>query len=312
MIPWFLSTVALAGGFYHPNDVAMASAQYARATDASATAFENAQDTSMQFAHGVNAYEASLDLLGSRAPASERKRHQRLSAEFNDSFAAMSDFATVLADDYDRVFTEAMDRAVAANAPDAVLCEGSIASGPALPGIRPRFEANPDCEGTDHNPTVVAAMDADPTLISDLDELIGRAWPPFRLPTDKQEAIGDGSWIEVWAFFRTAAPDALAQIQHADDEARLPLEAALENGADPSSLVSSAVSITGQTADARAALADATFQAAAKLSLQWAKSGESFSWCANPRVLGGCDGNDGTKTLGKKLVDHPKVARSLP
>ena len=155
MIALFLSS-ALAGGTYHPDDIAALSQAFARAAEA-APLYEEAEAASRMVASSLATYQQSLDLLGERAPAAERERLEGLWTAYGREQAELQSFAGALMEDFDTVFTAAMERAAGAH-PDAVMCERSIRKA-GLPGMPGREEANPGCQGEDLSPTIAAAMD---------------------------------------------------------------------------------------------------------------------------------------------------------
>ena len=311
MIAWLLTTTALAGGHFHPDAIAGQSKAFARAAEA-APAYEAAEGTSQSIARALESYESNLDLLGERAPAAERERLDQIRTTWGREQAELSDFASALMEDFDMVFTAAMERALEAH-PEARMCEATLRES-SLPGMPAREKSNPDCTGEDLNPGLAAAMDADPALASQIEELLSRSWPAMTTPDQPQPAIGDtGSWVAVDRFFSEAATPALKAIYQADEDARLPIAAALEDGADPASQLDKARAITEQTAARRAALAAPVLAAADKLASKLTRKGQpSISWCANPIAFGGCEGDNATGELSDALLRDKKVSRALP
>jgi hypothetical protein len=310
VIALWLTLSAMAGGHYHPDAIAGASQAFARASEA-APLYEEAESASRGVALGLQTYEENLDLLGDRAPAAERERMENIRQSFGREQAALAEFAGRLMEDFDMVFTQAMERAVAAH-PDAQMCEATIRKA-ALPGMPAKEEANPDCTGEDLNGTIAAAMDADEALSGQIDELLGREWPTITVPDDPQNPIGSELWVTVDRFFGKAAKPSLRAIRDRDEAARLPIAAALEEGADPKSQLEEAQKITAETAAARASLAAPVFAAADKFSAKRAKKGHGpIGWCANPVELGGCKGENASGDLTDLLLGDKKVSKALP
>ncbi|MCO4744111.1 MAG: hypothetical protein KC912_04945 [Proteobacteria bacterium] len=306
-----LATTAFGGGYFHPDDLAGASTSFARASEA-APIYEEAESTSRDMAASLTLYEENLDLLGDRAPAAERERLATLLKAYNREQAQLQAFAGALMEDFDQVFTGAMERAVAAH-PDAVLCE-TVVRTRALPGMPAKEEANPDCKGENLNAAISAAMDADPVLTGAIDELLGREWPAITQPTDAQAPIGgESSWVSVDRFFEEGAKASLTTIRRDDENDRLPIAAALEEGADPASQLELAHQITEKTAARRASFAAPVFAATDKALAKRAKKGKTTaSWCANPSTLGGCTGENANREMLEALLGDKKVAKALP
>lgn len=307
------ATPAAAGGYYHPADVAQASATYARAAESAAGQYDGHAAAAERVAAALAQYEEALDLLGAAAPAGERDRLQELTLTFNREFAALQSFANYMVEDFDNVFVGAMERAVAGL--DASQCEGQIPVGPAMPGIPQRYQANPECQGDDLNATIAGKMDADAELTKAIDEIVSIEWPAITQASDAQAVVGSGDrYVHVGALLHASSADALRQILREDEDARLDFQAAIEMGADKEerrSLVSQAEAVTAATAGKRASLAGPVLEAADAALEKLAKKGEpATGWCANPSVLGGCSGTDGTGQLVPVLLDDKKVRKA--
>ena len=313
MLGVLLVLPALAGGHYDPVEVARQSEAYARAADAAGAAFKERSSQVEVVAAGLVAYEEALDLLGSRAPADQRDRQAALEKAFFREKAVLEAFAGTMMDDFDTEFSNAVTRAT----PDgAVACQTMIPTGKALPGMPAPMKKNPDCEGEDHSSAIAAKIDADPTLTKAIDEILAIEWPAITLPTEPQAPVGPAErWLAVQPFFRKVAGSALKRIDQADDDARLPIYAALKD--DPSleaqrALVDDAKAIDRKTAEARAGVAEPVLTAIDGWNAKKAKKDLDVGLCANPIPFGGCTGKDATSEIGAMLREDKKVARTLP
>lgn len=315
---WLLTSLALAGGTFDPNDIAGASKLYAEAGGSAGQTFQELDDRQSSIAGALRDYQQALDLLGERAPAAERERLDALEKEFNREQAVLGAFASTMMEDFDLEFTAAMERAIAAEGGDLVQCERMVASGPSLPGIPQRKSENPDCKGEDKSPAIAARMDADPALQKAVGEILALEWPALTIAEAPQAPVGGGSqWLGVTPFFQRHLRQALVRIQQADEEAREPFWAAIEDGAtkeERQQLLDKARQIDQVTANARRDLAApilaAVDEATAKLVKK--KKAEPTGWCANPALFGGCEGKDVTLSLGGEVAADKKVARLLP
>ena len=316
----FLLTLAATAfadpGYYHPNDIALQSQQYSRTTEVTATAFEGAQTKAMATANALNQWEEALDLLGETGKH-DRPGHTLAVEKYQQEFAILDDFANTMAEDFDKTVTAAMEKAITKVAPEAVECVGKIPTTRPLPGMRVPTKDNPDCSGVNHNQAIAQSLDTDETMISQLDEILGRSWPTITIPQQPQPPTAGEHYIDLLSFFETGALDLLRLMRTEDEEARLNIEVAIENGADPATLLPRSRELTQHTAARRAAFAAPILAATDKAMEKWAKKGDPVAgWCVNPPLFGGCVGQDVSRDyIGRLLEDKgvaSQIARSAP
>jgi hypothetical protein len=111
------------------------------------------------------------------------------------------------------------------------------------------------------------------------------------------------------------APDAVRAIDRADDEARVRIDASLEDGADAAelkALEADGQAIAAATRTRRAELAAPVLAAADAALAKWGKTDGATGWCAQPKPLGGCLGDDVTREVVDRLLEDKKVAKALP
>ncbi len=303
---------AAADGYWHPADLSAESQLFRRLNEGSLGPFDDRSRRADELAQALRDYALALDLLGARAPAEERARLDALEKQFHRDKAKVEAFASALVDDVDRTFQAAVERALAQMEGSYEVCERQIPAGPQVPGMRRRMQDNPACTGEDVNARLAALLDADPTLAAEVDEILALTWPAFTIEPEARPAVGgDDRWILVAPLFRRGATDALRRIDQADENARLPFQAAIEEGASKEELArlaTEAEKVDAATAAARAALGSPVLDAADKALSRW---GEAAGWCANPPALGGCAGEDATGALVPRLLDDPRVEKSL-
>jgi hypothetical protein len=306
---------AFAGGFYHPNDVAGQSLRFAEAQSRLTAPLEERQGAARTLSAALRSNREGLDLLGDRAPAEQIRRLQDAETAYLRQFNQLQTFADSLIGDFDDTLTAALDRALQAH-PGATKCVAEIAVGPRVPGMAGRTQANPECTGENLNAALAAAIDADPILAGALPAVVDRPWPNLGIDAASVDAVGTGSrYVHVQALIRAGANDALRRIEQADDDARVSIDAALEDGADAAELKAlegSGHDIASATRNQRAALAGPVLAAADVALSKWAKSDGPTAWCAQPQVLGGCVGTDATAALLDKLLADKKVQKALP
>ncbi len=303
-----LASLALAGGTWHPNDVAGASKRFASASERLMKPAGALQAQDAHAAAAVRAYRVAIDLVGPAAPAADRERLLALEADYFAQHNRAQAFLDGLVLAFDDAFSHAVEVAVA-GAKAGEPCERMIPVGRQLPGIRPRVEPNPACTGEDLNPAIAAAVDADAELGATLDQLLGQTFPGIALESKAMSAIGPGDrWLAVDVLFTQGAAEALSAIDKADDEARVEIEAAVEVGDEGKVLAmkGKATQIAANTARARAELATPVLAAAGKALGQ-----AGAAWCVNPSDLGGCVGADATRELVDLLLADPKTRRAL-
>lgn len=309
-----LATATAADGFYHPGDVAAASTRFAEAQGQLLAPLEARQATARQLSTALRSYREGLDALGTAAPADQVARLEALEQTYLRRFEALQQFADGLVGDFDDAFTAALDRAT--GGADLQVCAAEIAVGPKVPGMGGRTQANPACQGEARNTALAAAIDADPALAEALPGILGRPWPELALDVAPQPPVGAGErHVHLQALLEAGAGKALRTIDRDDDDARMAIEAELEDGADADelrALTATGEGIAAQTAARRAALAAPIVEAADKALAKWGAKEGATAWCVQPAPLGGCSGTDATAELVPRLVADKKVAKALP
>lgn len=310
---WFLlPSAALAAGFYHPDDVMGRSARFAEAAETFGPIYAEAERWTRGHAEALVRYEEALDLLGDRAPAEERERLRSLRVAFGEELAVQRGYFAGLSDTFEVAFEEALERAVTGRA-DLVVCRARRPVGRPLPGLPVRTRSNPECEGEDHNGALATAVDRDPQLERRLRSALASAPPAPRVLAEARPPVGTGDrTVRVGAFVREAAGEDLRRIRHEDEAARVPFEAAVEQGADLSALRSEARAVTERTAEDRASLAAPLLATAEEVFARWERKGEpATAWCPNPPLLGGCTVADATPELLPRLLDDRRMRKRI-
>lgn len=277
-----LAQLAAAADHYDPSALAGASRVFAEASEVSAPRFTAAQRDSSALADGLNAWAENLDLLGARAPADERTALDAATRAFGREQAVVGAFAQGLADGYDAAFQAAVARALRGREADACSARGVRT----MPGRASRA----DCPGQDLSAELAAAVDADPALRAALADLNARPWPAFTAPTAVGARVGpEGAPLfDLHAVARAHVGAQLDRVARADEEARLPIHAALEQGATGpqlDALRQQADAIDAKTAAARQGLFTALWS---RWDKDAAKGRAGAAWCPRPEVVGGC------------------------
>ncbi len=299
-------------GYYHPNDLTQASGALRAEAEQLSTAFESRQRALSAAARDLRAYREALDLLGDAAHPDDHDRLASLERDYHRQKAVLQVFADELVEDFDIAAKGAVQRA-AEPLGELVQCVAEIPDGPQVPGMRPRTKANPECTGTDMNPTMAQAMDQDAELGEALAALRERPWPDLQLESVPQRSSnGAERWVSFRTLLVTAADGPLRRIDQQDDELRMEIGAALEQeDVDLDALKAREAEIEQITATARRALASPVLQTATKRMVRW-KGGSELGWCAQPASFGGCTGIDATTEVVQRLMDDRKFVRVLP
>lgn len=315
---FFVATAfAAAPGHYHPEDIQVRSEVFMASAKRLQETFERRSRTLKTYARALNAYQEALDLLGERASEVERTRLDELQRAFARQGADLQLAADSLIEDFDTAMVGAMERA---SAPFGELqrCKATIpvpSEGPRIPGMAGKTKPNPECKGEDRNQAIATAMDHDEGLTSAIDAMMDREWPTVELPSAPQAPTpGDADeWVMARDLLTKVAGDGMKTIRRRDDERRDKIDAALESETeiDVEALRTEVRRIEQQTAKARASLAAPVLVAADERLAKKAK-GVTVGWCANPRTLGGCTGEDTTSSRVSLLVGDKKFMKAVP
>jgi hypothetical protein len=307
-----LATTAIAEpGFWHPNDVMPQSEAFKKINESALGPFEEKNRQAEQIGIALSRYQVALDLLGPAASDEERSRLDALEKTYRRERAVLEAFADTFITDVDDTFQGAVQRAVDTLEMEIEVCEAEVATGPQVPGIRLRTQPNPDCVGANMNRKIAQMLDIDEALAADVAEIIALDWPSFTKDTATVAPAGSGErWVSVSVLFRKGAKKTLRAIEQQEEQRRLKVHAAIEQGAEGEALEAlskQSDAIEAQSAASRAALAEPVFTAAEKAM---AKSG-GLGWCATPPMFGGCIGQDMTNELIGRLLDDKKVQKAF-
>ncbi|MFZ5478795.1 MAG: hypothetical protein ACOZNI_18630 [Myxococcota bacterium] len=300
-----LWAIALAGelAYYHPGDVAKKSARFAAVSEKMAPAYEDVQGAVARADAALLDLEYGVALLGDAAPAALATWAADTRKQVKGEMARVQKHADLLGEDYDRVFTAAMERALPAATKGYDVKECGATGVAAMMG-------RTTCQGKDLNGAIAAAMDQDAALQKELDDIARVEWPTVTLPKKAQGPValtGTARWVDGGALARQLP--GLERLRKASQEE---IGAALEDDEDPKR-VEKAQKLHAAWL---AALGEqgATLRAAAKASLErGAKKGgpAEVGWCGNPRALGGCEGEDATKAVIEALKADKKFWKDV-
>jgi hypothetical protein len=301
--------LAAAPGHWHPTDLAPLSTRFAETSSKLQVVLEDRESTAKTLADALLEYEEALDLMGDRATVAERTRCDAMQEQFKDHRLELQTFAEHLVEDYDAAFRRAVAKAAGPGFADLQECPSKIATGPSLPGMPGASSPNPDCEGPDLNQTFAKAVDADPDLERDLAEVLSRNWPEIEIRSEPQPPVDGTRWLMVRDLVVAVAKDTLTGIENSDSLARLDLaqRAAETDAAGLVGLRDELAKIETKTSDSRAALGGPILEAADGVL---AKKAPGTGWCANPRALGACTGDDAGADTLSTVAANKKVKKA--
>ncbi len=295
--------------YYHQADIGKESALFARAIEVSGSTADEKTALARKLSGALEEYRAALDILGPRGNKAEQDRHAELKKEYVREHAVMKAFAETMGDDFNTVFLEAMERAVK-KFPDTKPCASEVMI--STPGREPVYQPNTRCAGRSLNKEIAAIMDKDPVLLAEVEDIFKLKWPTVDLESAPQKPTVGKKYIRVHAFIKAVAGDALKEIELRDYNDRRPFYTAINTDKtveELGQLRDDAARVSAATATQRLGVAS-PFLVVAEAQLQkWAKDEGEIGWCANPTLLGGCEGEDVTMELVPRLLEVKKIKK---
>jgi hypothetical protein len=293
--------------YYHPDDVARASAAFKAASGAMGPAFEERMAQVSRTGSGLQDLEVAVGMLGADAPSSLTDWVASTRRTAIGESMRLQRHADLLTEDYARVFGDALARALPA------VGKGYAATECKAKGIAAMI-GRTQCTGVDLNPRLAAAIDADGTLGHALADIATVEWPSlttFSTPQAPIALTGTERWIDGGAVARAFVGKRVAA-------ARTLATDAAEEAADGAGSAADATRaaevwrahLSTDGAALRRHLSDALTRGARK------GGPAAVGWCGNPRALGGCAGEDVTSAIVAALKEDEKflkgIARDLP
>jgi hypothetical protein len=309
MLSLLLLGRALAGtpAFYHPDDIAAASAKFGAAADAVGPPFEAAEAVVTKLDGQLNRLETGVWLLGADAPEPLRTYADQARRSFTAQYLQLNAVAGKLQDDFGRVFGDALTRALpaATAGKDAKEC---TATGVAA------LVHHQTCAGENLNPALAKAIDADPQLDRDLAALDATKWPTITLEKAVQPVLAitgtarsaDLATVAnalIGAHLKARRDDLDANLEPLQEQIEEKDAAAITKGGELRKAFQAKVGEDGVAL--RAAVVEALARAEKK------GGPTQVGWCANPVELGGCGVPDVTESLLPLLQADKKLAKAL-
>lgn len=296
------SAVAAESGYYHPDDVARVSVAFKGASESMAPAFEERMAQVTRTGGALMDLEVGVGMLGDGASDALRAYVSDTRRTAIGESMRLQRHADLLTEDYSRVFGAAFERALP-GVTKGVAARECKASGVAA------MVGRTQCTGTDLNPALAAAIDADATLKRELADIASVEWPSLSAFSSAQGAValtGTARWVDGAALARAFAGE---RIKAARDAATTVAERAEDGEATASDVTAATAAWQAQLARDGAALRAAVTESLARGAR---KGGPvDVAWCPNPRALGGCSGDDATRDVVTALKEDPKFLKAV-
>lgn len=291
--------------YYHPDDVAKGSAVFGKVSESMGPAFDERQGRIGGLGDALSDLELGVALLGAAAPAGLRDWSDKTRRKVVGESMRLQRHVDLLQEDYSRVFEAAVARALptVGKGLDVKQCGAS--------GVMAMMGKS-NCAGKNLNPALAAALDADPALAKELASIAAVEWPTFEAPKAAQELVpltGAKVWIsggDIATAFIGERVKLKQEALEAELERLLPEEPTEADIAKAKALKDAYVAALGKDGE--------VFRAAVVAALgRLEKKGgpKEVGWCANPRALGGCPGDNVSKTVGEALLEDKKFAKDI-
>jgi hypothetical protein len=290
---------------YHPDDVAKKSAVFGKVSENRGPAFEDRSGKIESAGNALSELELGVGLLGASAPDGLKAWASGTRRKIVGEKLRLQKHVDLLQDDYARVFTAAVDRAL------PTVGQGYTVEVCGASGVLAMM-GRKNCPGTDLNEALAKAIDADTGLQKELADISSVEWPSFEVPKEAEPVValtGTTRWIAGGAVADKLLGPWVAQkqntLQSAIDKV-MPDEPTKDDIAKAQALKDAYLVDLGKAGDTfRTAIAGSLARAAKK------GGPADVGWCANPAALGGCPGEDVTDAVMSNLVADKKFLKEI-
>lgn len=297
---------AAPSAFYHPDDIAAKSARFAAASDAVGPKFDAGQKEVERLGKAVDRLELGSALLGPTAPPELTAWATTARRQLSGQYLRLQKHVALIQDDFSNVFGAALERAL------PKVPGGSTARQCASSKVAAMMGST-DCQGQNLNAALAAALDADATLAHDLTDIESVEWPSVKLDPAPQAVVavtGTERWVSIWA---VAEKFEAARLLERENTLQAALEAAGTDSGTPDAAAIAAAQAAKQAYVAALGTDGATLRDAAVAALARQKDAPAgWGWCANPKGLGGCPGEDVTVAALDRLAADKKFLKAVP
>ena len=279
-------------GYYNESEISKSSTLFAEAAKVSAPQFAKAESAIRQHASIIKTMETNIAILNDNDLKTWFTQNQKYMIGYR---IQVSQHASMLTADYDKEFSDAMNRAIAELDFDGTLeiC--------AAQAIHAMMGAAPKCDGTSFSKTLAETMDADEALQKAIGSINSVPWPTVNISTESMpivEVTGASGYINLHTFVEQMMGQRMQQHQRWLEQQNDALIEGIESGdkeaikkaEDNRSLYLQRLSADGET----------LFRALQKYADKRGKKNpvvQSVGFCGNVEELGGCQGTDVTSDV---------------
>ena len=304
-----LTVLSIAGtpAYYSPVQITDESKLFAQSAEYSAPKMQVHQREMRRINKSLMELSLNAELLG-LTEASHWSQQER--AQIKRGFYESNVFIDSIQNDYNTVYVDAMNRAITPFQSSHTLEECSISRVAQMAG------KSAQCKGKNLTPEIIAAMDADSTLISALKEIESRPWPSLKSPEAQQSVIeitGTTSSINPSILAKSLFPEQLEAAQIRFEDAIAPIETAIDEGSEEAMAQAKAHRLSYEQEVFKLGT-----QMTAAVNIALAKSAKkddiwnSIGYCVQPEAFGGCGTQDLTAEVSALIKANKKAMKALP
>lgn len=307
MIALIAAALAAEPAYYHPDDVAKASTLFGKVAESIGPAFEERQGRISSYGDALAQLELGVALLGTSAPAELSAWSTGTRRKIVGETLRLQKHVDLLQEDYARVFGDALNRALPGASKGYEVTECGATGVYAMMG-------KTQCKGTNLNPKLGAALDADVALQKELASIAGVEWPAFTAPSQAAPVValtGTARWINGGAVAQELLGETI-KARQATLESAIDALASDEGELGPAE-IEKARGLKQAYLDKLGADGEVLRTAISGALGRAAKKGgpAEVGWCANPPSLGGCVGEDVTKSVVELLEADKRFGKEI-
>lgn len=288
--------------WYHPDEVAGASAVFQQAAGEIAPRYQALEDDLRRLSRPLEDLELATALAGDRLSPDSRAYAETTRRAAAVAHLQAQRHVDLVQEDYARVFGAALQRALSEVGKGYTVKECSGGG-----GVQAMMGRSRSCEGKDLNAALARAIDQDAQLQAEVAEINAVPWPEVEIQGAEQPVVpltGSGGWFSLATVARSLWSSRLVDRSDDLDRELAPIDDEIEAG-EASALARAQEARAGYesalAADGEVLLA--LLQEA--LAKKAKKGGDDLGACINPVELGGCPGPDRTaEVLGLVGADR--------
>lgn len=303
----FLST-ALAGkpAYYHPDDIAAKSKVFTEAAQFSQKHFGEAQRTANTYSDALQQLSVGSLLVDDASVTSWTNQTRK---SINGQLSVLQQHIDWTINQYDTHFRASVERGLKQVGAGKTVEECTSSA-----GMRPMARKK-KCQGENLNQPLAQWIDGDKTLAKELITIHQKAWPNLTYEGKSQAVIavtGQQNWINLSLVAAHFLKDVLQSHQDEYEASLEDLEEQLQ-AKDPKAIEQikkhrqSYKMVMKKEGDRIRQAVEVAVKKARKKNKAW----DSVGFCANPEVLGGCEGVDMTQDAIDFLSKYRKSQKIL-